>query len=247
MRSLWMVAFTTISLANSMPGACRSSASTALALEPAQTAVEIAARAAEEHAADRAQHRVAEISVQWRHRPRRDAAEKPVAHDELIAGTQLLDETFQTAEIVAVVGIAHDHVAAARGTDAAEEGTAVALLGNRRRRVLQPFRRSAASRRCCRCRRSAPRRRYRCGSGSSAPWRCSSPASPPRSGMASGSSGRTARLRPIAALCPSCPSFRPRRSRLHLHETHDGPVCTIDRGRNNYPMSSRLNCSASSS
>ena len=65
--------------------------------------MEIAARAAEEQAADRAEHRVAEIAVQRRHGARRDAAEEPVAHDELVAGPQLLDEPVETAEIIAVV------------------------------------------------------------------------------------------------------------------------------------------------
>ena len=95
MRSPRIVAFTTISLANSMPGACRSSARIAVALEAAQAAMEIAARAAEEDAADGGQHRVAEIAVQRRHRAGLDAAVETVAHHQVVAVAQLLDEAVE--------------------------------------------------------------------------------------------------------------------------------------------------------
>ena len=91
-QAVGCVAFTTISLANSMPGRLQVEAQDRVALEAAQAAMEIPARAVEEQAADRAQHRIAQIAMQRRHGARLDAAQEPIAHDELIAVAQLLDE-----------------------------------------------------------------------------------------------------------------------------------------------------------
>ena len=55
---------------------------------------------------------IAEIAVQGRHRAGRDAALEAVAHDEVGAGAQLVDERHRGGEVVAVVGVAHDDVAA---------------------------------------------------------------------------------------------------------------------------------------
>ena len=60
-----------------------------------------------------------------RHGAGRDAAGEPVAHDQVVAVAELGDEVFQLGEIVAVVAVAHDHVAAARGLDAAAQRCAV--------------------------------------------------------------------------------------------------------------------------
>ena len=57
--------------------------------------------------------------MEGRHRARSDPAEKAVAHDQLVALAKLLDEGHQIAEVVAIVGVAHDHVATARGLDTA--------------------------------------------------------------------------------------------------------------------------------
>ena len=51
---------------------------------------------------------------------------------ELVAAAQTLDHQVQPLEIVAVVGVAHDHEAAAGGVDAADQGRAIAALGNGR-------------------------------------------------------------------------------------------------------------------
>ena len=80
----------------------------------------------EEEPAEEAQHRIAEIAVERRHGAGRDAAREAVAHHELVAGAQRCDEGIEIGEVVAVVGVAHDDVAAARRVDAAGERRAVA-------------------------------------------------------------------------------------------------------------------------
>ena len=101
-----------------------------LPAEAAQAAVEVADRAGEEQAADEAQHRVAEVAVQEGHRAVLDAAAEAVAHDQVVAGPQALDEGFDVAEVVAAVGVAHDHVAAVGGFEAAHQRRPVALGGD---------------------------------------------------------------------------------------------------------------------
>lgn len=51
-----------------------------------------------------------------------------VAHHELAARAQCFDEALQVREVVAVVGVAHDDVAAAGGRDARHQRRAVAAL-----------------------------------------------------------------------------------------------------------------------
>ena len=60
----------------------------------------------------------------------RDAALEPVAHDQVGAVAQTLDQTVQAFEIIAVVGVAHDHEAAARRADPTDQRRAVAALRN---------------------------------------------------------------------------------------------------------------------
>jgi hypothetical protein len=64
------------------------------------------------------------------HRSRRDPAEKAVAHHEIHADTQLLDERIEPAEVVAVVSVAHDDVAAASVLRAVIQSGPVATLGH---------------------------------------------------------------------------------------------------------------------
>jgi hypothetical protein len=80
---------------------------------------------------DEAEHRVAEIPVQRRHRPRRDTAGEPVAHHQVRALPQFVNERHQVGEVIAVVGVAHDDVLAAGRDDAAHQRVAVALLADR--------------------------------------------------------------------------------------------------------------------
>src|SRR5260370_21740796 len=90
--------------------------------------MKIADRAVKKGAADRRQHRIAEIAVQGRHRPRLDAALEAVAHDEVVAGAQPLEKAAERGEIVAVVAAAHDVVRAACRPYAAEQRPAIATL-----------------------------------------------------------------------------------------------------------------------
>ena len=98
-----------------------------LARDAAQAAVEVADVARVEEPADGGEHRVAEVAVLPGHRARLDAALEPVAHDEVEALAQLLEEAVEVAEVVGGVGVSHHHVAAPRRRDAAEQRRAVAL------------------------------------------------------------------------------------------------------------------------
>src|SRR5580692_10818703 len=89
--------------------------------------MEIPAWAVEKHAADGRQHGVAEIAVQRRHRARLDATPEAIAHDQRMTVAQLRDKRIDLAEIVAVVGIAHDHEPASCRADASQKGAAVAF------------------------------------------------------------------------------------------------------------------------
>src|SRR5260370_41526966 len=56
-------------------------------------------------------------SVQRRYGAGLDAA-KAIAHNEVVATARFVDEIWHLAEIVAVIGVTHDDVFAARGGDA---------------------------------------------------------------------------------------------------------------------------------
>ena len=96
-----------------------------VAPQRAHAAVRVADAGAEEDVEDAGEDRVADVAVQPRHRARVDVVH-PVAHDELGALVELLDEARDLAEVVREVGVAHHDVAAARGGEAGEVGAAVA-------------------------------------------------------------------------------------------------------------------------
>ena len=99
--------------------------------EAAQPTVKVAGPAAEEQPTDAGQHRVSQVAMQRRHGARLDAALEPVAHHQIVAFAQFFDEGIERAEIVAVVGVGHDDVAASRRGDAAEQSAAIALARDR--------------------------------------------------------------------------------------------------------------------
>jgi len=109
-------------------------------VEAAQAAMEIAGADAEEQAAEIAEHRVAEITVQHRHGAGLDAAPETVAHHQLRPVAQARHEGVERAEIVAVVGVAHDDEAATGGGDAAQQGSSVTLLRDRHDARAHPAR-----------------------------------------------------------------------------------------------------------
>ena len=101
-----------------------------LATEAAQAAVEVTDGDAEQGAPQPRQHRVADPAVQPRHGARLDATGEPVAHHQVVAGPQALDELVERREVIGVVGVAHDDERAASGADAAHQRCAVTLLGH---------------------------------------------------------------------------------------------------------------------
>ena len=101
-----------------------------VAAQATQAAVEIADAGAEEHPPDQAEHGIAEIAVQERHGARRDAAGEAVAHHEVGAVAQPRQKQLEAGEVVAVVGVAHDDVAAARRRDPGPQRRPVAALGD---------------------------------------------------------------------------------------------------------------------
>ncbi len=70
----------------------------------------------------------------------RDAALKRLPMTRSAPPRSALDERGQRGEVVAVVGVAHDHVAAARGRDAGAQRAAVAFCAARARRARRPAR-----------------------------------------------------------------------------------------------------------
>src|SRR5258708_8596897 len=92
--------------------------------------MEVAHTRAEKEPTDEAQHRIAEVAVQRGHGAATDAALEAVAHHERMPGAQLLDERVEPGEVVAVVGVAHDDVASARGPDPPPQTPAVPPLGH---------------------------------------------------------------------------------------------------------------------
>jgi len=83
-----------------------------------------------EPAAEEAEHRVAEIAMQRRHRPRGDATGKAVTHDQLPALPQAGQKFVQRTEIVAAVAVAHDDETSARSRNATDQGRAVTFRGD---------------------------------------------------------------------------------------------------------------------
>ena len=95
--------------------------------ESAHAAVHVADGGVEQHAPDQRERRVSDPPVRPDHRAFTDASGEPVAHDEIAALAERLEEGSDRREVVAVVGVAHDHVASACGGDASDQGASVAL------------------------------------------------------------------------------------------------------------------------
>ena len=65
--------------------------------------------------------------MERRHRARLDAAGEAVAHDQLGAIFQRIDEGVELAPVVAVVGVGHDQIFAARRAGRGADRRAIAL------------------------------------------------------------------------------------------------------------------------
>ena len=94
--------------------------------------MEVTHIAPEEDAANRGEHRVAQVAVQWRHGTGGDPTAKAVAHHQIGTGTELIEEELEPGKVVAIIGIAHDHVAPAGSADASHECAAVAAVSGDR-------------------------------------------------------------------------------------------------------------------
>src|SRR5262249_39175429 len=77
---------------------------------------------------DRAQHWIAEILVEGRHRPIFDAASKTVPDDQIITRLELLYKGVKRSEIVACVRIAHNDELASRSVDSHTQRVSIAAL-----------------------------------------------------------------------------------------------------------------------
>ena len=95
------------------------------AAEGAHAAVGVADAGAVEEVERAGEDRVADVLVQPRHGAGLDAVHA-VAHDEVGAVLELLEEARDLAEVVGEVGVGHDDVAAAGGGEAGHVGVAVA-------------------------------------------------------------------------------------------------------------------------
>ena len=84
-----------------------------------------------EQASNVAEHRIAEITVQERHRTGRNAAGEAIAHDEIAAVTQFGHKKLQAGKIVTVIGVAHDDETALGRRDAGPECRTIATFRNR--------------------------------------------------------------------------------------------------------------------
>ena len=91
----------------------------------AHAAVGVADAGAEEEVEHAGEHRVADVAVQPGHRAGLDVLH-PVAHHEVGALLELLDEARDVVEVVGEVGVGHHDVVAARGGEAGQVGAAVA-------------------------------------------------------------------------------------------------------------------------
>src|ERR1700722_1891270 len=102
-----------------------------VAVETPQAAMEVATGGMEKQPADGGQDRIAEVAMEWRHRAGGDAALETISHDQRVPFAQSGDKVVEPAEVIAVVGIAHDDKTAARGADPAQKGAAISLFGHR--------------------------------------------------------------------------------------------------------------------
>src|SRR5271170_5736737 len=89
-------------------------------IDTAQPAMKVSDSRGEEQTSGETQQRIAKIAMQKWHGARTDAAAIAVADDHRVAGAQARYERVELREIVAVVGVGHDHESSAGRGDAAD-------------------------------------------------------------------------------------------------------------------------------
>ena len=97
--------------------------------EAAHAAMKIADRRAVEPTRNRGKHRIAEIAMQRRHGAGLDPAGKAIAHDQVGALLQPVDDAVDFAPVIGIVGIGHDQVLAASGQHGRRDRRAVTRNG----------------------------------------------------------------------------------------------------------------------
>src|SRR6185312_7926268 len=84
-------------------------------------------RTLEEKPADKGQHRISEIAMERRHRSRTNTTTKAIAHHQVKALAQFLDERPEGAEIVTIISVPHDHESAVCCVDASHQGITISF------------------------------------------------------------------------------------------------------------------------
>ena len=95
--------------------------------------MEVLSGAFKKDSADQGKHGVADPAVfprhgAWHNRPA--ASGHSAAHDEIVAIAEFFDKRADLGEVVAIIGVAHDHPASVGGFDSVAQGVAVAFLGD---------------------------------------------------------------------------------------------------------------------
>ena len=87
--------------------------------------MKVADRNLEEEPAKETERRISEISMDKWHRPGSNSALEPISHHEVGAAAQLIKVLVEAREIIAIVGVAHDDIAAASSFNSPEQRRAI--------------------------------------------------------------------------------------------------------------------------
>src|SRR5271166_2214049 len=90
--------------------------------------MEIAAWASEEKPADSGKNGIAKVAMQRRHSARLNSSAEAVAHYQVVTRAEFIEKTLNMGEIIAVVGVTHQHESPSCRQDAAHQRVAVAFL-----------------------------------------------------------------------------------------------------------------------
>ena len=98
--------------------------------ESSKTAVKVSDRNFEKQPTDEAEDRIAQIPMQRWHRTWSNPASEPISHYQIGTGAKFFDERRQILEIIAAIGVSHDHVFAASSLNTPQQGSPIAALSN---------------------------------------------------------------------------------------------------------------------
>jgi hypothetical protein len=120
-------------------GGAKVHAAESFSRKAAESAMKIPRGAAEKQAADGTENGIADVAVFPRHRAGPDAAEKAVSHHDVVALAKLCNQGGEGAEVLAVIGVAHDDVPALCGDRGVINGRSVAANRNIDHTSAMPF------------------------------------------------------------------------------------------------------------